>query len=324
MAIDFNKNMRLWFYMKGYYRYFMPKCLCQSRLESIIDNYLKKHPDEVEYINDRVNYYCKLFNETPLSDDAIELAHFKKTSKLNAKKTGSTYFFDTYEYTRFFSDDKRILTLYGDITHVPDYPSITKSRPIAGDNANSVLLNLDKVRHFVFLNDSIPYEDKENRMIGYMVLAQEHRINFMQKYFGNHFCELGQVNKNGHFCKDWIKPKITIAQHLKYKFILSLEGHDVATNLKWIMSSNSIPVTPELVYETWFMEGRLKPDYNYIRIAKDYSDLEERLQYYIDHPEEAKAIIAHNHEYVAQFKNKERERVISLLVLKKYFEKTAQ
>ena len=52
----------------------------------------------------------------------------------------------------------------------------------------------------------------------------------------------------------------------------------------------------------------------------DFTDLEERLTYYIEHPDEAEAIIEHAHEYVAQFQDEERERLISLMVLKKYFE----
>ena len=41
-------------------------------------------------------------------------------------------------------------------------------------------------------------------------------------------------------------------------------------------------------------------------------------------PEEAQAIIDHAHEFVAQFKDKRREQLISLLVLGKYFHKTGQ
>ena len=57
-------------------------------------------------------------------------------------------------------------------------------------------------------------------------------------------------------------------------------------------------------------------------VKYDFSDLEERLTYYIQHPEEAEAIIRHAHEYVAQFQDKKREKLISLLVLKKYFDIT--
>lgn len=79
---------------------------------------------------------------------------------------------------------------------------------------------------------------------------------------------------------------------------------------------------PKPTCESWFMEGKLIPNYHYIEIKSDYSDLKERLTYYIDHPEEAEAIICHAHEYVDQFRDRKRENLISYLVLKKYFDIT--
>ena len=70
------------------------------------------------------------------------------------------------------------------------------------------------------------------------------------------------------------------------------------------------------------MEGRLIPNYHYIEVKEDFSDLEERLNYYIAHPDEAEAIIRHAHEWVDQFRDIKREKLISLLVLQKYFDIT--
>ena len=70
---------------------------------------------------------------------------------------------------------------------------------------------------------------------------------------------VGQVNKpetGGAF----LRPKLSILEQLEYKFVLCLEGNDVATNLKWVMSSNSLAVMPKPRYETWFMEG----SYNFV------------------------------------------------------------
>jgi hypothetical protein len=78
------------------------------------------------------------------------------------------------------------------------------------------------------------------------------------------------------------------------------------------MSSNCLAVMPLPKYETWFMEGTLIPNYHYV------------LNYYIEHTDEALNIIQNAHNYVDQFRNKKREDLISLLVLKKYFEKTGQ
>ena len=70
------------------------------------------------------------------------------------------------------------------------------------------------------------------------------------------------------------------------------------------------------------MEGKLIPDYHYIEIKSDYSDLKEKLNYYIAHPDEAQAIVDHAHEFVDQFRDLKREKLISLLVLRKYFDIT--
>jgi hypothetical protein len=188
---------------------------------------------------------------------------------------------------------------------------------------NAILLNLDKKRHFFFIRDHKNFLEKKNKLIGRGVITQPHRIRFMEMYFNHPLCDLGQVNTKGGNVT-WLKPKISINSHLEYKFILSLEGNDVATNLKWIMSSSSIAVMSKPKYETWFMEGRLVPDFHYILIKDDYSDLEERLQYYIRYPEEAQLIVNNANQYVRQFLNSEQEDLIALLVLEKYFYYTLQ
>ncbi len=90
------------------------------------------------------------------------------------------------------------------------------------------------------------------------------------------------------------------------------------------MSSNSIAAMPKPKFETWFMEGTLIPDYHYISLKEDYSDLEEKLTYYIKNTNEALKIVENANEYVKQFKDKKRKDLISLLVLEKYFYKTGQ
>ncbi|GAQ49011.1 TPA: glycosyltransferase [Flavobacterium psychrophilum] len=90
------------------------------------------------------------------------------------------------------------------------------------------------------------------------------------------------------------------------------------------MSSNSIAVMPKPTCETWFMEAKLIPNFHYIEVNPDFSDLEVKIQYYLKHPEKALEIIKNANEYCAQFFDYKREKIISLLVMVKYFEKTNQ
>lgn len=115
-----------------------------------------------------------------------------------------------------------------------------------------------------------------------------------------------------------------LAGQLRYKFILSLEGNDVATNLKWIMASNSVCMMRRPRYETWFMEGRLRGGEHYIELDDDFSDLDEKIRHYLLRPRETERIIANARHHVTQFTNPRIERIVSLLVLQKYFRMTGQ
>ena len=44
-------------------------------------------------------------------------------------------------------------------------PCVAKSRLLQAKNANITLFNMDYVRHFIFVNDHIPFSKKENKVI---------------------------------------------------------------------------------------------------------------------------------------------------------------
>ena len=287
-----------------------PQWWLQRRSKQLLDSFELRQ--DKDYILERVNYYCKLSQEASLCGE------YALNSMPKAK---SNYFRDFFEYSRFFDGNLNVDTAFGDNILIPPTPSVTKSRPIGDRNENCVLCNLDKVRHFTFLNDKRSFESKLDTAIYRGASYQPHRVAFMESYFGSKWVDCGDTGVKP-LKPEWKAPLITLYDHLVYKFIVSIEGNDVASNLKWIMSSNSVAVMPKPKYETWFMEGTLIPNYHYIEIKPDYSDLPERLQYYIDHPEEAKKIIQNAHEYVKQFQDKEREDLIHLLVLRKYFSLT--
>ena len=90
------------------------------------------------------------------------------------------------------------------------------------------------------------------------------------------------------------------------------------------MSSNSVCVMPKPKYETWFMEGKLQGGIHYIEVKDDFSDAEEKIKYYSNNIHESLEIIKNAHTYIEQFKNSKQERLISLLVLNKYFSLSGQ
>ncbi len=120
------------------------------------------------------------------------------------------------------------------------------------------------------------------------------------------------------------KGPLTHEEQKRFKFFLSLEGNEVATNLKWGMASNMLVMSPALRFETWYMEGLLVPNKHFVLLEDDFSDLEEKVAYYTEHPEAAEEIIANAHEWWRHFSDPLKERMISARVLEKYFELSGQ
>ena len=308
-----HQNNKVWYYFLNNLRKLFPSFIFRNRFEKILKS-LKEF--DVEYIQKRVDYYNSLLDGTILPENTPELSQLKLGKKLKV------YYFDSHEYTRFFDPQLKAEFLFGDIIHIPEVPSFVKSRPIKGDNSNSIVLKLDKIRHFRLINDTKQFVNKKNMLVSRGQVYQSHRMRFLEMYFQHPMCNIGQINIAGD--RRYLVDRMTVDEHLDYKFILCLEGNDVASNLKWVMSSNSLVVMPAPTYETWFMEGTLIPNYHYVLIKDDYSDLEERLVYYSEHTDEALKIIENAHQYISQFRNKKQEDLISLLVIKKYFERTRQ
>ena len=312
------KNSKAGYYLKAGFRDFLPDTFFRHQLHRELSRCASLY--DGDYCRDRVDYYCKLSEQSPLGPDAAPIG------SLSMRENASVYYFDSREILQWFDPQLKWNHLFGDSHRIPEYPTVIKSRDLGCDNSNSVLLKLNKCRHFVFLNDRLAPEEKEDRAIfrGH-IGTRGNRAQFCELYQGNPRVDVANTSSSVAQVTDAsYQPKLSFYEHLRFRYIIALEGNDVASNLKWIMSSHSAAVMPRPTCETWFMEGRLQPNVHYIEIKPDFSDLEERMDYYSSHLDELNAIVQNANRYVEQFRDHRRERYIGLLVMQKYFRMTNQ
>ena len=310
---------KLSYYLKNFFKsVLIPKIFYRRRLLSLLE--LPLTPAQ----QDRIDYYCKI--QQKFSLDKSSSKEQEQTQVDNLLKLGKkVYHWDLYEYLRYFPPQLRFKYLFGDVTEIPEEATLLKSRPISSHNQNSVLLSLDKIRHMNFIKDPRKFENKKNLLVWRGGAYQEHRKQMLEKLWQSPLCDVGQTNKPKEKVP-WQKSRLSISEQLRYKFILSVEGNDVATNLKWALSSNSLVFMTEPKYETWFMEGKLVPGKHFVLLKENYSNLEQKIEYYSEpsNLEEAKEIINQAHQYVQQFQDHFSELLISLHVLRKYFKFSGQ
>ena len=264
---------------------------------------------------ERLPQYCKLQAPTALAPGAV-LARDVSIMR------HSYYVGDMLRalYPHFL--DKRFFRLFGDVNWVPELPSLVKSRPIGDNNQNAVLLPMDIRRHLRFPRDPYDFRMKRSAMVWRGASYQPNRQLFLKATSQYPFCDAG----NPALAHDdpFYKPRLSIFEQLECKYILSIEGNDVATNLKWIMNSNSLCIMPKPRFETWFLESRLQAGVHYAELADDFSNLQALFDHYEQHPEEALAIIGQANAYTRQFKDLNAERLLSQHVCQAYFTATGQ
>ena len=325
-------NGKLPYWIKSYWMYLKPMLRREARLKAMLEEAAGR-PD-YEYMCRRADHYCLLRELRELPAEAFTIGEYVLDKKermgrlryFPSEPSSKSYFFDSYRVMRWFPRGFRWMHHFGDVIDTKPFPCITKTRPLRGDITNNVLLKLDSNRHFTFVRDTIPLGEKEPRLIcRCSINNRPQRLMLFQKYFGEPWCDIAEVTPNEVVNpREWQGDKLSLYAHLRFRYIACFEGNDVASNLKWVMSSNSLAVMSRPTCESWFMEGHLIPNYHYILVKDDLSDLKERLDYYTAHPDEAEEIVRHAHEYVSQFLDGRREELISVMVADRYFRFTGQ
>ncbi|MDG1849416.1 MAG: glycosyl transferase family 90 [Flavobacteriales bacterium] len=295
------------YYVKNFTYNTLPKSFFRLKFNRLrtLEQYL-----DTSIINSRLNYYFKRKGTFEIPENTPLIKDFKRTK-------GSGYYLDLKEFLHYFNSHVKLAYHFGDETHVNDYPTLFKARPISGDNRNSILFKLNKYRHFKWVDDPFEFSEKKDVLVWRGGAYKSLRRDFVKKYWNHPLCDVGQTNKPAER-DSWQKEYLSVKQQLQYKFIFCPEGNDVATNLKWVMSSNSLCMMPKPKYETWFMEGTLEPGVHYVEIDDDFRNLEQQIRYYSEHMSEAQEIIKNANAYVKQFQNKDMEDYLCFKVLERY------
>lgn len=84
--------------------------------------------------------------------------------------------------------------------------------------------------------------------------------------------------------------KVRVFTLLEYKGVIMIEGNDVASGLKWALLSQSVVLMPAPKHTSWAMEELLQPWIHYVPLNEHATDVEEEMQWIVDHDDEAQRI----------------------------------
>ncbi|TIN18285.1 MAG: lipopolysaccharide biosynthesis protein [Mesorhizobium sp.] len=305
MATIQRTTARVFYYACNVLRDIAPQALFRRHLAGRLEQ--ARLSDEA--VRQRLNYYNKLQDAFTPSPAAVRIDKLPSTPTM--------YYYDLREFARYFDPALLVDVEFGDVIEVPKVPTLVKDRPIRADDGNAVIMKFNKFRHFHMPADATAFADKRPAVVWRGDLNNPKRTRFLDAVRDLPFCDAG--SHKPYAPAEYSKPFLSISQQLRYRYIVSLEGNDVATNLKWILNSNSLCLMPPPTYETWFAEKQLEAGVHYVPLDPDFTDVADKVRYFEQHPAEAQRIIAAANAYCRQFSNEQDEQAISLLVLYKYF-----
>jgi len=300
----------------------------------------------------RVNFYCKgILKDKILLESNNSYTVEKLHNKINNDYKEGERNWDKQHHENLlkyinnvqFKDDIKYTFLFklywGDLSYGIKEPTFVKSRP-KKNYYKSVLLPLEDIylfsNEFYKIKNDISFEKKKNGIVWRGVNSgftnEHHRANryeLVSKFYNNNnknfnigfsYMNYNKIEqeKNNNF----IKGVLSIEEQLKYKFILSVEGNDFATNLLWILLSNSIPICPVHYIETWSMETKLKPWIHYVPVKNDFGDLEKNFQKISKNKKLCNEILLNKKLFAFQFLDKEREMNIIKKTIELYRKNT--
>ena len=211
-----------------------------------------------------------------------------------------------------------------------------------------VLWKLETNRHFEPLGRvpkaDIPWNEKEAKAVwrgSFTGTGQGHTVgsNLTERCFSNDRCQFVYNNAKSRLVDAaFVHPQQEIGdtieglqitgkgmpqrELLRFKIIVSMEGNDVASGLKWNLFSKSVVLMPPPTKTTWAMEELLEPWIHYIPMARDGSNAEERVQWVLDNDKEAQRIAERStlfmHDLLYHPDAKKDEREVKQEIVRRY------
>lgn len=241
------------------------------------------------------------------------------------------------EITPYSDDEYYGMCCFGDIKHEMFFPGLARTRPIKRNNSQ-----IKNIIAFPNINrqwtpvqriqkgeiKDIPWSEKQNKMIWRGALTNDFcknnpRLLAVRRYHSHELIDVG-LTKGFWMSKinpKYERPKMSIDEQLTYKYVISIEGNDIASNTPWIMYSKSLLVMPIPRTESWLLESCLIPWVHFVPINETMDDLEEKLKWCNENDDKCQQIVKNASEYISDFLNPEEEKKLATLVIKNYFDR---
>ncbi len=270
----------------------------------------------------------------------------RKNRERQTRRRFNTYVAPIQELCEDTGHAKPFLVMMHDNRVGFSLPTFVKSAGVLSWLSNRCLLPLDHGRHWEAVGavdeSDRPYQEKDDKIVwrgnssGPFSLKDRQDDYSSRYYIAKNWDKISKYDigfskivkidgKRSDIEIDRLaamtKERLTMEQQLQSKYLLSLEGNDVASGLKWMLYSNSVVLMPHPRCESWYCEAFLEPFRHYVPVAHDLSDLDDVYAWCRDNDDTCEKIAMNGRAFVATLMDRRREQNLAGAVVDAYFSK---
>ena len=183
----------------------------------------------------------------------------------------------------------------GDNRAVCPAPTFAKSGPVRG---GCTIVQLNKARHWDFKDlirkYDLNFKDKSGSRVFWRGESNgwEHTRKLLFTRNDTRACTDIAITRwaaKSHGPGE-VAPEVALPLMLQYKYLLSVEGNDVATNLKWLLASESVAFKRKARVISWALEHLLVPGIHFVALKDDFSNICDQHKFCVLHEKDCEEI----------------------------------
>lgn len=149
----------------------------------------------------------------------------------------------------------------------------------------------NQIRQEIFYTENDFFNKSRKVVWRGAVKTNKHRQNLLRVTAGKEWADVQAIRwaSASKLKTQDLGNALSMADHCQYQFVLQTEGHSYSGRGKYLQNCNSVVIIPK---RTWIEPHHSLliasgPQQNFVEIEEDFSDLEEKVEFLLEHPEEA-------------------------------------
>lgn len=137
----------------------------------------------------------------------------------------------------------------------------------------------------------LPFSSKQDKLVWRgATMSLPLREKFLAATVGRSWSDVKEIK--WHDDESMSKDLLSMDDHCKYKFVAHTEGNSYSGRLKYLQNCRSVTIahTMDWIQHYQHLMRSSGPEQNYVEVHRNFSDLDEKMNYLISHSREAEKI----------------------------------